>query len=387
MNITKRSADLSSFTGILRKLLLGFALCVSLNIAAQEQGAKVYRLDGQSFAISAGGERSVFTAETVKNRGVNLERSGIVHTGPGTFLEIQLLPSGTVIKMSENTSLVYNGIDSTGGFVDLGLLYGRIRVVSGDGLGAGPVVIRSGGISSRVEAGDFGADYILEPGDRNSVPRPFFRFHAFRGKADVFPYGRGGSQPYFSGAQTVNVKEGESLALDISSSYTFVEKKPISDETLNYWMINGFAGASPLPAPAAKIETVQEAPVELTVAAPPPLPAQAPILTVTPVAPAAPITPVIPVAPVAIEVFQPEEITPQHLPSKTSFNRVKTTSLVIGLAMTFAAVAVQGFTYYKYDVYNDRTANTVFNTMHIPLGVGILTTLGGILYNPSPGKR
>jgi len=50
-------------------------------------------------------------------------------------------------------------------------------------------------------------------------------------------------------------------------------------------------------------------------------------------------------------------------------------------------VAVQGFVYNKYDINKDRTANTVFNAMQIPLGVGIITTLGGILYNSSSGKR
>lgn len=367
MKILNRSAALSSFTGFLRMLLLGFALCLSLNIAAQEQGATVYYLDGQSFALSIGGERHVFTAEKVGNGGVSLERSGIVHTGSDTFLEIQLIPSGTVIKMSENTSLVYNGVDTTGGFVDLGLLYGRIRVVTGDGLGAGPVVVRSGGISSRVDAGDLGADYVLEPGDKNSIPRPFFRIHAFRGSANVFPYGRGGTQPYFGGAQTLSVNEGESLALDISSSYTYAEKKPIAENTLNYWMFYNFAGSSPLPILVPDIvAAIEEPEVFIPDPVPPPPP--------------------MPVPPISIAVFPQEETIPQHLPGPV-FSRAKTTSLIIGLGLTVAAVAVQGFVYNKYDINKDRTANTVFNAMQIPLGVGIITTLGGILYNSSSGKR
>ena len=129
MKILRGSRDFSSFTCVFKKLFLGLALCVAFNAAAQDGGATIYHLDGQNFTLTVRGERSVIGADTVRNRAVNLERSGIVHTGSGTFLEIQLAPSGTVIKMSDNTSLVYNGYDSSGGFMDLGLLYGRIRVV------------------------------------------------------------------------------------------------------------------------------------------------------------------------------------------------------------------------------------------------------------------
>ena len=373
MKISGGSVDLFSFTGILRKLLLGFALCITFNLAAQEDGATIYHLEGRSFALTVRGERSVISAETLRDGGINLERSGIVHTGAGTFLEIQLIPSRTVIKMAENTSLVYNGIDTTGGFVDLGLLYGRIRVVVGDGMGAGPVVIRSGGISSRTEAGDLGADYILEPGNRNAIPRPLFRIHAFRGSAELFPYGRGGPQPYFGSAQTMRTEEGESLTLDISSSHTFAEKKPISHETLSYWMLYNFAGFSPLPMPITGIMPAPVEEVELALE-PAPLPQQP---QPSPPLPVEASTIVIP--------FEQQEETTPHLPTVTN-NRTKNVCLALGLVLTFAAAATQGITYHMYDINTNRTANNIFTAAQIPLGVGILTTLGGILYNPSPGK-
>jgi len=365
MNIASGSVNLSSFSSISRKLLrsvlLGFTLCLAFNLAAQEGAATIYHLEGQSFALTINGERSVFGSDATKD-GINLESSGIVHTGPGTFLEIQLIPSGTVIKMSENSSLVYNGIDATAGFVDLGLLYGRIRVVFGEGTGAGPVVIRSGGISSRIETGDLGADYVLEPGNRNSIPRPLFRLHAFRGSAEVFPYGRGGPQPNFGGAQTLSVREGESLSLDISSSYTFAEKSLISDETLDYWMIYNFAGFAPLPMPITDISTGPEITISL---APAPLQTR-PIETR-----------------IAIP-YQQEEAG--KVPGVTN-NKTRNVCLAIGLALTVAGAAAQGVTYYMYDIDSNRTANNIFKASQIPLGVGLITTLGGLLYNPSPGKR
>jgi len=343
---------------------------MAFNIAAQEDGATIYYLEGSSFALTMRGERRVFTAKEVNEGDIRLERSGIVHTGAGTFLEIQLFPSGTVIKMSDNSSMVYNGIDSSGGFVDLGLLYGRIRVVTGDGAGAGPIVVRSGGISSRTEAGDMGVDYVLEPGDRNSVPRPLFRIHAFRGSAEVFPYGRGGPQPYFGGAQTVRAAEGESLTLDISSSFTFAEKKPLSRDTADYWTLYNFTGFSPLPMPFTSIITVHETPVTLE---PAPAPSSGSVAPVT-------------VEAASITVPYEPDTANQHLPTLT-YNKTKNVGLVLGLALTFASVAVQSATYYLYDIQTDRTANVIFTAAQIPLSVGILTTLGGILYNPPYGKK
>ena len=368
------SKGASLFVGRAGRLLfvfsLGFFMCTAMNLGAQEEGAMVYHLQGSSFALTQGTNRSVFPESAVKGSGVSLGRSGIVHTGPGNFLEIQLIPSGTVIKLSENTSLVYNGIDSTGGFVDLGLLYGRIRIVTGDGMGKGPVVIRSGGISSRIEAGDLGADYVLEPGDRNSIPRPQFRLHAFSGKAEVFPYGKTGPQPYFGGAQTLSVEEGESLSLDISSAYTFAEKKPISEDTLYYWQYYKFEGPSPLPMPDVSLASA--APEEPVYAAPPPPPA----------------TPPPPVEATSIVVpYEPDFGQDQMQQPVFTKNKTKTVCLAVGLALTFAAAAAQGFTYYKYDINTNRTANTIFTAAQIPLGVGIITTLGGILYNPPPAKR
>ena len=392
MKILSGSVNLCFFR-LKRKMLLGLALCMTISIAsisAQEGGARIYHLEGSDFALTVQGERTIFPKEAVNSEGIKFERTGIVHTGPDTFLEIQLIPSETVIKMSENTSLVYNGIDATGGFEELGLLYGRIRVVTGGKMGASPVVIRSGGLSTRLESGDLGVDYVLEPGDRNAIPRPLFYIHAFRGSAEVFPYGRGGPQPYFGGAQVVKAEEGESLTLDISSAYTFAEKKSLNMDLADYWRTNNFNGPSPLPMPftiiSGGVPAVAVAPV-VPIAPPVPAPAALP-------EPAAPT-----VSSVFSEPAEPEvDVAQQTAPSvfvsfdtlgqKPSVNqRTKNISIGIGLALTFISAVAGGYTYAKYDVSKDSTANNIFTAAQIPFGVGIITTLGGLLYNPSSSRK
>jgi hypothetical protein len=327
--------------------------------AQDRESARVYHLEGRDFSLVLNNEQTVFHGDALIGGGIDLEPSGTVHTDAGTFLEIQLIPSGTVIKLADNTSFVYNGFDEQGRFVELGLIYGRIRVVTN---GRNTVVIRSGGVSVRIEDGDLGVDYFLEPGGQSSVQRPLYRFYAFRGGMDVFPYGygassgyssggyaSGGSGAYFSGAQTLTAKKGESLTLEISSSHTFAEKQSLGSDILAYWRRNNFAGSPPLSMPNTAIaEAAPETPAAVTpVAAPPPA---EPIIIYEPVKPN---------------------------------NRVKNWCLSIGLFLTASSVAFQGVSHYDISQF----ASDYYNWSYIPLGLGLITTLVGILINPStPAK-
>jgi hypothetical protein len=350
----------SMFTRQLRGLCFwGLICCASLNLTAQES-ARIYYAEGADFALTVRGERSVFPIGVAGAGGVNLERGGIVHTGSGTFLEIQLIPSGTVIKLSENTSLVYNGLDETGRFADVGLLYGRLRMVTGVGRGNTAAVIRAGGVSVRVGEGDLGMDYILEPetAGLTSDPRPLYRVYDFRGGAEVFSYGKGGA--YFGAAQTVSVKEGECLSVDISSSYTFAERKPLEGSVIDYWSRHNFTGVPPLPLPSVAIGS-------------PPVPA----ILETPEIP----EPEIVVTPVRDLIPPPAPAAP------FKGYRNKNIILALGAFLTAAAIGVQAGAYTQFDTEKDEFARNLHTAAYVPMGLGILTIVGGIIYNPAaPGK-
>jgi len=349
---------------ILKRLLFA-ALVLPFPLALAAQEARIIRAEGKDFALTLRGVQTIITAADVPEEGINLERTGIVNTGAGTFLEIQLFPSATLIKVAENTSLVYNGIDETGKFADLGLLYGRIRLVAGgEANNAGLVAVRSGGISSRMEEGDYGIDYTLKPeasapgsgpaaasgsppGNLNPALRPVFRLNVFRGSADISPYGRG-SQAYFGGVQKLSLGAGESLALDISSSYTFAERKPLDSDSIDYWTLHNFSG--------------QAIPVS-----PPPGTAQA--------------TPVLS-AQAEAGTFDLAGSADRKTAVNTSGGS-KNVILALGLFLTVTSVVVQAASFHIFNAPNNDTARIIYNTGYIPLGLGVLTTLTGILYNPS----
>ena len=340
---------------LLHRSLQAGLLLLAINLNAQEsaqssaESARVYHLEGTDFALTLRGGQSVITADMITGAGINLERSGTIHTGAGTFLELQLIPSGTVIKLSENTSLVYNGVDETGKFADLGLLYGRIRVVTG---GIYPLVIRSGGVSARIEDADVGVDYFLEPGSWNSSLQPLFRLYVFRGGAELFPYGRGGTSAYFGGGQSLTVGAGECLSLDISSSYTFAERTTVNRDIQDYWKLHYFEGSPPQPMPDTAI---------------------AGLLQDLPASPADEDTAVkyVPIVPSGGEK-QPATIN----------NRGKNICLAVGLALTVGSVVVQGVSFFQYEKYSERKYRDLFYWAYPSLGVGLITTLAGIIYNP-----
>ena len=331
----------------------GFSLCLTHNLyAGPWESAELYHLEGKELTLSLRGERRVIPAEVLSGQGINLELSGIVHTGPDTFLELQLIPSGTVVKLSENTSLVYNGMDETGKNEDLGLLYGRIRVVTGEE--ANSVVVRSGAVSVRVSEGDFGIDYLMEGGERNSSPRPLFNVHVLRGSAEVFPYGMGGGALSTGSVNETIAYEGEGLSLDISSFHTFVDRKTLDNDVLVYWNSHNFAGSPPLPMPDTSIK-IMELPAETVVINAPPSSG-----TIS------------------------WSNTPQPLmpvpPSVTS-NRAKAVCLVIGTLLTASSVAAQVVTLPRFDLISDGdTIRNIQNVSYVTLGTGIITMLIGILH-------
>ena len=346
-------------------LLAGFVFFAAVNLNAQNaDSARIYHLEGRDFTFTLQGKQSIISSEMVMGEGIYLERTGTVHTGPGTFLELQLIPSGTVIKLAEKTSLIYNGIDETGKFMDLGLLYGRVLILSGSAANSGGIhslVIRSGGISTRIEDADVGVDYLLAPGGGSASMRPLCRVYVFRGRAGIFPYGRGGSAAFFGGAQSLALEAGECLSVDISPSHTFTEKTAVSRDITNYWGAHYFAGSPPQPMPT------------------PVMPGDLPEFSVF--EGSALVSPPVNDTVISYVPIEPVNAGQKKVPAMSY--RGKNICLAIGLAMTVGSVAAQGIFHYQYVAHGDRKYRDLFTFTYPILSVGLVSTLVGILYNPS----
>ena len=301
-----------------------FTLLTGQSIKAQEREiVRLNSISGDNFYITHNGERTAFTGDEIMRGRVNLENSGIVHTGANTSIDITLLPSGTVIRMSENTSIIYNGLNASGNFEDFGLLYGRIRVTAQNR--TRPMVIRGGRAAARFLNGNFGLDHLLEASEWNYTTQPQLRLNAFQGQAEFF-LGGTGNQDALESAQRQTVEAGESISI--------AGKMPLDSDTVAYWerqapSARGGGGAG--------------------------------------------------------GGGEPRVIFSFLSPSRSEGSyRGKNISVGIGLFLTVASTAAIIVSHPQFNIIkNDDLARNIHYASYIPLGMGLATTLGGIMYNPA----
>lgn len=118
--------------------------------------------------------------------GLPLFQNDLVQTDSGTYLEIQLLPSMSVIKVAENTTF---RIDSIGdqGQASINLTYGRIRakvehIAQSVAANSYPFTIRGPTTVAGVRGTDFGYDFVAE---RNIANIPVTQVYCFDGTVEV----------------------------------------------------------------------------------------------------------------------------------------------------------------------------------------------------------
>jgi len=334
--------------------LCGIALCAPEVLNAQVAGwvpgqrpaeiAFIYHAEGRDFVFSRQGRRTVFTAASVQTGAIMMNPSELVQTGPGASVEIQLVPSGTVIKLMENTSVVFNGVDINERFAEFGLLYGSIRVVSGEAryTGINSVIVRGGGVSAQLSNGDMAVNYVQQD-MLGLVLRPQFLVHNFRGNVTVFPQGMEGVNiAHFGTAQSLIVNEGETLSLEITDVHTLVERDALSDEVIDLWISHNFAGSPPVPMPNTAIGRTHQ------------------------------------VLPPPVVLVQP----------RVNQNRGKNLLLGIGVGLMVGSAGFLGVAnYFPRDVVVDNDLRRYNNFATGVFGVGLIFTLIGIFHNPTAPAR
>jgi hypothetical protein len=202
-------------------------------IQAQEgREARVYFAEGGGFLLASGGQRAVHQAESLEAGGFSLRSGDVLRTDPGTFVEIQLIPQGTVIKAAGNTSLVFN-FEETG--VILGLAYGRILLLGGDADATESLSVRPGTAELVFRGGDIGVDYVVQAAGEPSPREPQIRVYAFAGSADLIPREGTAVQALGRGGAVFPVHAGEMVSLETAGAFSYVERKPLDPELTRYW--------------------------------------------------------------------------------------------------------------------------------------------------------
>jgi hypothetical protein len=233
---------------------------------ADYAGWRLYHVEGE-VALTRGGNRTVYRNGSPEAEGALLLSRDLLQTSSGNA-EIQLANASvtqgdyTVIKLSENTSLLVDSLE-TGG-LSLELLYGKIRVVNGSA-GDSSLTIRSGNSSATIREGDAALDYVT----RSGVTQPILTIHCFKGQGELIPLVQAGAD-----VSKLPIRANETLVLEYHIPFSYVERRTLDRESLSYWRRNQFAHSAPLAMPVTEIrgasqETVVESKAEAPAATAP----------------------------------------------------------------------------------------------------------------------
>jgi hypothetical protein len=130
------------------------------NIKNQAFGIVVYA-EGGEVAIFRKGEYITFDLSLADIVGLPILEGDLIQTEKASFLELQMYPTETIVKIAENTTFTVVGL-SAGGGATLDLAYGRLRSKVQKISGRDPFLVRGRGAVAGVRGTDFGYDFVAE---------------------------------------------------------------------------------------------------------------------------------------------------------------------------------------------------------------------------------
>ncbi|OHE66228.1 MAG: hypothetical protein A2001_04845 [Treponema sp. GWC1_61_84] len=202
--------------------------------------AQIVYAEGKDFTIVRGGVARTFRADGSEVVGMDVEAGDLVQTGSLTFVEMQLAPSGSMIKIAENTSFSVDSFGASDGSVSLSLVYGRVRAKVAKLSGTDSFRVRTRGVAAGVRGTDFGMDSIAT----RVAGKTEDRAYCFAGELEVYPEGA-----VAAGVPAMIVNADELLLVDLSSGLAVLERRTIDKAIKAFWLANEFEGKPPLPAP------------------------------------------------------------------------------------------------------------------------------------------
>jgi hypothetical protein len=225
--------------------------------SADSVEAKLYYAEGADFVITSRGQRIVYQADNPGD--FVLGKADMIQTGAEGTLEISLVPSnagpdaGILVKIADNTTFAFNGIEEKTGTISLKVFYGRIRVKTRDGASQ-QVLVQAGNGNVYFQKGDFGLDFVIHPDTTLTgavYNQPYLRFYAFSGSGSL------GIVNADTPIPRVQVAENETVSLALFTPLSLVQRNPIDAESINFWEKNNFRDTQDIaviPAPTAQTD-------------------------------------------------------------------------------------------------------------------------------------
>lgn len=217
----------------------------ALQVYAQSDSAYIIFIEGDGFSLIRNGEEKIYDLayEELENEAYDLvlQKGDTISTADNTFIEIQLVPSENVIKISENTYFTIK--DMTGnGAGTFEITYGSIRSKVAKLLDKDQFRILSQSVVAGVRGTDFGYDitFSAEPGNGSGA---LANIYCFDGSVEI------SELSYVDGTETksnqVMLGENNQISVDIFDPRKGMKEenvKEIDDTIIAFWKENDFSG-------------------------------------------------------------------------------------------------------------------------------------------------
>jgi hypothetical protein len=319
-------------------------------LGQEDRDAWVYFAEGGDFILANGGRRTVYRPETLGPGGCMLHEGDILQTGPGTFVEIFLSSRGLILKAAENTTVTYHRAKNG---ISLELDYGRVLLTGGEGEESPGerVFIHTGAADMLFQQGIMGVDYMVLAEDALFQREPVFRGYVFSGAADLISHANVAPPDRSAEAERAfPVNAMEMTAMEKNNGLSYIERKPLSQDIINYWNRHKPVGLSSVSPDSA------------------------------PVDPAA-----VPVAELAAEA-EPQKrrpvlfVPPDYDPFFRA-NKIKNGLIAGGITFSLLGTGMEALAWYR-DFGSGKTSDILMYTGYGVFGLGILSLGTALFINP-----
>lgn len=206
-------------------LILAAGICFAPRLDAQHPGAAhLTAVNGNDFTITSGGQEQQFSAQQLRGKSIYFNLGDSAQTGPGSYMDITLIPGGPDLRLAENTSIVLNGVHPNKSSAAITLVYGRILVKAGKH--GSPLFVQTGASAAEIETGVINIDYTVLPFVQ-PPGRPAMLVSSLSGSAVVWPR-------YTSpDIGRIIVRKGDSIYID--SLLNSVDRVKADKAIAEYW--------------------------------------------------------------------------------------------------------------------------------------------------------
>ena len=206
-------------------------------LAEEPRGVLIFA-EGTEFTIVRGGIETSYDLLSEYAEGTEVLPGDFVNTYDQTFIEIQLLPSMSVIRISENTSFRLTTLGASGGGA-FEITYGRVRARVEKLVTGSDFTLSGPGIVAGVRGTDFGYDLVADETQADSTP--VAEIYCFEGAVEV-------SVPAFSdkGGKTVPsvvIEANQMVSVSLSEPVEVLVPTAVKPEIREFWEEHPFQGS------------------------------------------------------------------------------------------------------------------------------------------------